>query len=201
MTPESLCLPNLTRTFFQERVVVCYLSAFSCTGAIVLTEPGLERRGNHLKRLKNFRTADSSSHGQSLSLTGSFVTKLLDSGDPLNPSALYRADGTERAVQGHVLPAVVLAKSNVNPPPRKVNKRLPKKRNSNFHGARPVHLIITMIKWIRTSRLSMKNFLSCLPFGVSQCKPYFIACTSQHPVLPSVPPRRITSACQTFKCV
>ena len=31
------------------------------------------------------------------------------------------------------------------------------KRNSK---ARPVHLIITMIKWIRTSRLSMKNSLS-----------------------------------------
>ena len=28
------------------------------------------------------------------------------------------------------------------------------------HGARPVHLTITMIKWIRTSRLSIKNSLS-----------------------------------------
>jgi len=27
-------------------------------------------------------------------------------------------------------------------------------------GARPVHLIITMIKWIRTGRLSIKNSLS-----------------------------------------
>ena len=27
------------------------------------------------------------------------------------------------------------------------------------HGARPVHLIITMIKWIQTSRLSIKNSL------------------------------------------
>ena len=34
------------------------------------------------------------------------------------------------------------------------------KGNSNSHGARPVHLIITMIKWIRTSRLSIKNSLS-----------------------------------------
>jgi len=32
--------------------------------------------------------------------------------------------------------------------------------NSNSHGARTVHLIITMIKWIRTSRLSIKNSLS-----------------------------------------
>ena len=32
--------------------------------------------------------------------------------------------------------------------------------SSNSHGARPVHLIITMIQWIRTSRLSIKNSLS-----------------------------------------
>ena len=37
---------------------------------------------------------------------------------------------------------------------RKVDVRLPGK------GARPVHLIITMIKWIRTRRLPIKNSLS-----------------------------------------
>ena len=37
---------------------------------------------------------------------------------------------------------------------------LPGKGNSNSHGARPVHLIITMIKWTRTSRLSIKKSLS-----------------------------------------
>ena len=42
---------------------------------------------------------------------------------------------------------------------RKVDARLPGKGNSNSHGARPVHLIITMIKWFRTSRLSIKNSL------------------------------------------
>ena len=31
---------------------------------------------------------------------------------------------------------------------------------SNSRGARPVHLIITMIQWIRTSRLSIKNSVS-----------------------------------------
>ena len=31
---------------------------------------------------------------------------------------------------------------------------------ANSHGARPVYLIITMIKWIRTSWLSMDDFLS-----------------------------------------
>jgi len=34
---------------------------------------------------------------------------------------------------------------------KKVDVRLPEKGNSNSHGARPVHLIITMITWIRTS--------------------------------------------------
>jgi len=43
---------------------------------------------------------------------------------------------------------------------RKVDVRLPGKGDSNPHGARPVHLIITMIKWSRTSRLSIKNSLS-----------------------------------------
>jgi len=43
---------------------------------------------------------------------------------------------------------------------RKVDVRLRGKGNSNTHGARPVHLIITMIKWIRTRRLSIKNSLS-----------------------------------------
>jgi len=42
---------------------------------------------------------------------------------------------------------------------RKVDVRLPGKGNSNSYGARPVHLIITMIKWIRTSRLLIQNSL------------------------------------------
>jgi hypothetical protein len=42
---------------------------------------------------------------------------------------------------------------------RRVCLRLPEKGNSKCHGARPVHLIITMMKWIRTSRLSIKNSL------------------------------------------
>ena len=33
----------------------------------------------------------------------------------------------------------------------------PGKRNSNSHGVRPVHQIIPMMKWIRTSRLSRQN--------------------------------------------
>ena len=40
--------------------------------------------------------------------------------------------------------------------PGKVDIRLPGKGN----GARPVRQIIVMIKWIRTSRLSIKNSLS-----------------------------------------
>ena len=53
---------------------------------------------------------------------------------------------------------------------RKVDIRLPGKGNSNSHGARLVHLIISMIKWIRTSRLSIKNSLS-LGFGVGRRPP------------------------------
>ena len=34
------------------------------------------------------------------------------------------------------------------------------KGNSNSHGARPVHRIITKTKWIQPSRLSIKNSLS-----------------------------------------
>ena len=45
---------------------------------------------------------------------------------------------------------------------RKVYVRRPGKGNSNSHGARPVHLIIILMKWIRTSRLSKKNSLSTL---------------------------------------
>ena len=47
----------------------------------------------------------------------------------------------------------------------KVDVRLPGKGNSNSHGARPVHLIITMIEWIRTSRLSIKTYLSMYGFS------------------------------------
>ena len=46
--------------------------------------------------------------------------------------------------------------------PRKVDARLPGNGNSHSHCARPVHLIITIINWIRTSRLSVKNSLSLL---------------------------------------
>ena len=41
--------------------------------------------------------------------------------------------------------------------PRKVDIRLPGKGDSNSHGARPVH---QKHRWIRTSRLSIKNSLS-----------------------------------------
>ena len=41
----------------------------------------------------------------------------------------------------------------------KVDTRLPEKRKSKSRGARPVHKIISIIRWIRTSRLSIKNSL------------------------------------------
>jgi hypothetical protein len=45
-------------------------------------------------------------------------------------------------------------------PCRKVDVWLPGKGNSNSHGARPVHLIIAMIKRIRISGSSIQKFLS-----------------------------------------
>ena len=60
---------------------------------------------------------------------------------------------------GHELPLPVLLPHLL----RKVDVRLPGKENSNSHGARPVHQIISMIKWIRTSRLSIHNSLSSPP--------------------------------------
>ena len=80
-------------------------------------------------------------------------------------------------------------------PARKVDVWLPGKGNSISHGARPVHLIITMIKWIRASELSTKNSLSavqssvaapvklCLSFSLSLC---FI-CVSLKPCLYQLP--------------
>jgi hypothetical protein len=43
---------------------------------------------------------------------------------------------------------------------RKADVRLPGKGNSDSHDTRPVHQIISMIEWIRTSRSSMKKSLS-----------------------------------------
>ena len=40
---------------------------------------------------------------------------------------------------------------------RRVDARLPREGNLNTHGARPVHLITTMMKWIWTRRLSITN--------------------------------------------
>ena len=55
---------------------------------------------------------------------------------------------------------------------RKVDVRLPEEENSNSHGARPVHQITLMIKWIRTSSLSIQNSLSLggTPLPGSGCR-------------------------------
>ena len=46
--------------------------------------------------------------------------------------------------------------------------RLPRKRNSTSLDARPVYLIITMMKWSLTSRLSIKNsFLLRVQAGIA----------------------------------
>ena len=58
-----------------------------------------------------------------------------------------KAGSAERTESQLLSPQVVPASL-----PRKVDVRLPGKGNSNSHGARPVHPIITMVKWIRTNR-------------------------------------------------
>ena len=52
--------------------------------------------------------------------------------------------------------------------PRKADVRLPWQGNSNSHGARPVHPIITVINWIQTSRLSRTKSLA-LVFHLISC--------------------------------
>ena len=51
--------------------------------------------------------------------------------------------------------------------------RLVRKGNSNSHCARPVHLSISMMKWIRTTRLSIKKSLSELSGFTQQGKSPF----------------------------
>ena len=51
---------------------------------------------------------------------------------------------------------------------RKVDVRLSGKENPDSHGARPVHQIISMVNWIRTSRLSINNSLSPAPRASDQ---------------------------------
>ena len=58
--------------------------------------------------------------------------------------------------------------------PGNENARLPGNENANSHGARSVHQIISMIKWIRTSKLSDKKSLS-LGFRV-RGQPWHHAC-------------------------
>jgi hypothetical protein len=58
--------------------------------------------------------------------------------------------------------------------------RLPGNGNSNSHGARPVHSIISMIKWIWTSRLSIKNSFT-LSLGFQEVPPWTSCPPSQTP--------------------
>jgi len=76
---------------------------------------------------------------------------------------------------------------------RKVDVRLPGKGNSNSHGARPVHLIITMIKCFRTSRLPMHNSLSLHTRGRVPSAPGKGACAAE--------PTCAQALCKQFKSI
>ena len=61
--------------------------------------------------------------------------------------------------------------------PRKVDVRLPGKENSNSHGARPVYVIITILKCFRNRRLSLNNSL----FFVAQPPRILSVDSERHP--------------------
>ena len=54
---------------------------------------------------------------------------------------------------------------------RKKDVRLPGKGNSSSHRARPVHFIITLMKWIQTTRLPIKKSLSLLAWDMARAGP------------------------------
>ena len=106
--------------------------------------------------------------------------RLIHRVDPAAPPP-YRTPGSSSAFMIglfnlHRLPAACVwtpllsAVSPTTPQPdprswvglRKVDIRLPGKGNSNSHGAQPVH---QKHRWIRTSRLSIKNSLSRVEVG------------------------------------
>ena len=72
--------------------------------------------------------------------------------DRLDPNTLSIWQGSPRETRSRRTPT--------SPRTRKVEMRLPQERISDSHGARPVHQIITMMQWIRTSSLSKKNSFS-----------------------------------------
>jgi hypothetical protein len=76
----------------------------------------------------------------------------------------------------HFVPDIYCLGQIFTVPPRKV--RLPRKGNSNSHGARPVHQIITIMKLIRTSRLSIENSPSLL--SLSPCSTRRVLTVSGH---------------------
>ena len=74
----------------------------------------------------------------------------------------YAAGGSELRVQGSGFEFRVSGsglRRRVSPK-KKIDARLPGKGHSKSQGARPVHMIITMIKWTRTSKLSTNKSLS-----------------------------------------
>jgi len=81
---------------------------------------------------------------------------------------------------------------------RKVDVRLPGKRNSNSHGARPVHLIITIIKWIRTSRFSKNLSLRLLSTCDREGESWFVPSNRwTRFVCPQKPPDKVLASTLT----
>ena len=110
-----------------------------------------ERGRNYLNGSKDLGTGNGTRQRRNLALTGLCLTSSLDNG------ARKRCTSTRTGQR--CKPSWLMKADQIT---KKVDVRPPGKGSSNSHGARPIHLIITMIKWIRTSRLTIKNSLSWL---------------------------------------
>ena len=102
---------------------------------------------------------------QNLNLTVLYLPYSLDSRALSNEVMPVDDAGALRVGIGFLGLVVLRSRLGNQVTPRKVDIRLPGKGDSNSHGARPVHQIISMIKWIRTGRLSMKDSLFCTSFA------------------------------------
>ena len=74
--------------------------------------------------------------------------------------ARHKKHDTRNTKHEASLRGVSEARFSRNPDHELRNTKLPGKGDLNSHGARPVHQIISLIKWTRTSRLSIKKSLS-----------------------------------------
>ena len=123
-------LPGLVSRLIKEKTKILFLKA-SIQG-ISGTEPGISNPPKRV-RLRNG------------SGPMKFETKAMDGCNKII-EGFEEILELSRAKQKDAFKEVLVQSQVCQIPTRKVDVRLPGKGNSNSHGARPVHLIITMIK-------------------------------------------------------